>query len=184
MRGLSLNEFEVTCRKACVGAGIPDGVAAILARAALWLERRGHAGAEALVAGLKADAGALAKLPGQVGLCLADGTATTGPVPPLLAGGVCAVVMPRAATVRMEWAGGEASVSTDTAQITGGTDAFAVIELRVAPADMPDAPALAPRVHPPDQAWNDLRARAHETMVPATEQSRAAGAGAGDIDND
>lgn len=186
MTDLSLNEFEVTCRKAGVGSGLPDGVAAILARAATWLERRGFDGAVALAAGLGSDGPALAALPGQAGICVATGAATTNAVPPLLAVGACAATMPSGTVIEATWPGGRAVVTTTGARIDNPGDAAMEVQLRTVDPARLDLPAveLASRVRPSRDAWAALGARARLTLVPASAHSRAAGAGAGDIDND
>lgn len=54
----------------------------------------------------------------------------------------------------------------------------------VADPNMPGKPAFPPRIHAPDAFIAELAALAEKTLVPESEASRAAGAGAGDIDND
>jgi uncharacterized protein DUF3726 len=98
-----------------------------------------------------------------------------------------------ARAVRLSWEDADVLVGLDTATGTDGSGASlsAPFATRVAIASEPAI--LAPRRQPlgrasgydaPDEAWRALQQLEHRTYVPASTQSRLAGAGAGLLDND
>lgn len=197
----SLNEIQSQVLKAARGAGWEWGQAEEWGYAAQWLAARclpifladivqQPAAAPAAVTNpLRAD-GALPLCPLKTGLCLSDNARR-------FAGGVDIQnvraplwLLPFAArlgTVQVSWNDVKVVISATTlwlppprcAALTLAAAAATDVSLIPAPAPIPAGIAAADGGCPQDEEeWRRLAALAHKTLVPATETSRARGAGA------
>ena len=182
----SLNEVEATVRKAARGAGLPIGIAEDIGRAAAWLCARGEDGSAAALEGLRrydasrpcalneagADPAARAVIEGlsAIDLIIAgcrDRVELSGLDVPMLLRGL----------VGISTAGRELAIELDL-----GLDGHATLIRREWHA-AESAPHT--RRHEADPAvWHELQGLAARTYVPASEASRAHGAGAGLVDRD
>ena len=180
---LSLGELQALCIKAARGAGRAVGVAEDAGRAVRWLQARDQDGAGALVALLQdTDGRATRDLAPQV----PDLTPVGGVICPLALGGylsdmgdlpegamgpVCAplLLLPFLA-----------DISPHGVDLVPGA-APGVVSVSARAQAMP---AEETRAHVSDDVMEALLAFAARTYAPATEQSRASGAGAGLSDND
>lgn len=206
----SLNEVEVTAKKAARGAGYPWGLAEEAGKATRWLCAQGLDGCGAL-AGLL-DAGFAEALTehgpktlsgvwqGNAALCpLFTGSALTdcaarlraGPLelaqvaqPMLLLPFAAAASRQLATALVVEGPGFRAATDGTRLHLDGEIAPAASITL--GPGPMPEdlSPPLHTRATPEPEAWDRLNAFAHRTYAPATEDSRLRGAGAGLSDND
>lgn len=210
---LSLNEIEVTARKAARGAGYSWGLAEEAGKATRWLCAHGMDGCAAL-AGLltlvdsadlpdrspiadgpawKAPGGTLCPL--IAGAALSDRAYQVGgselrlenvTLPILLAPFAALLGRQTGQTVTVAWPGTQ--LCTDGARIglTGALrDDPGSATVTVTAGGTIDAPNPARgRADPDPAAWKILNAFAHRTYAPATEESRLRGAGAGLSDND
>ena len=206
----SLNEIELMARKAAVGAGWAGGLAEDAGRAAAWLCSHGYDGVQAAHASINAGPQELSVEHTQTGIVFQQAQAArAGPsVLDLMAdGGVidhaillnvdCPVmVLGLAGTlsaqygtaVGLEFANGtQAHMAPEGHQISGEI-VCAPCDVRVRRITWPSLP-----VKPTDAAtgydvnegiWAKLESLAAKTYVPATDESRRRGAGAGLIDND
>ncbi|MEJ8569970.1 DUF3726 domain-containing protein [Microbaculum marinum] len=209
----SLNEIEVALRKAAVGAGLPFGQAEDIGEAGAWLCAHGHDGIGACLAALggsRPEAAAAIRLdgtstvpearvawtgPSALDLLLADEElaeiAFTGIDAPLLlagcagvaaaAGGTCFDLrFPTGCTVSI----GPGGLAVSGPLPPAGADA--VLTRRGHAGSRPRTPQTSPAegAEVGEAAWVEVLALAALTYVPASEASRATGAGAGDIDND
>jgi hypothetical protein len=204
---VSFNELDAMVRKAFRGAGYHWGEAEEAGKAALWLARHGFDVALPLLALMRqADECGMAALrtgalcPVCVGTALADRAQELGTRGELEFTGLLSpmVLLPFAAAastaagcpLAIAWEG--CDIFVDGAEIqTGAIDGLAKpsaeVRLRVMPRGHRIAwPAMAPAhsasVEP--VSWDALNAYAFRTYVPASDQSRIAGAGAGLSDND
>ena len=196
---LSLNEIQVECRKAARGAGRPWGLAEETGQAVAWLAERGIDALPALLDCLEA-----AQAPADpiaIGTAIADQSAI------LASGGELAfaeirqpvLVLPFIAlaarltgrSIIVAHAGGTWSVSPDgmataiLAEVNrlSGLTAITCRAGNLSPA-VPATRLPIARLDIDEAIWQRLQDLAHHTYVPATEQSRLLGAGAGSIDND
>ncbi|MGI9411651.1 MAG: DUF3726 domain-containing protein [Hyphomicrobiaceae bacterium] len=202
------NELEMTLRKAVLGAGYKFGTAVDVARAGVWLSRRGFDGIEAILAALQSEpaavklervngdavipaAKAIAAGPAAVDLAIASDAATRVRLddvdsPNLVLGlaGVAAGDFSRWFTFDCDGTSIEIDFNTtslqtvpsDCSQMTlavGGTKVS-----QVETSHSPEALLVD------DENWSTIERLAARTYVPASEASRARGAGAGLVDTD
>lgn len=192
----SLNEITVEIRRAFVGAGFPYGLAEEASRSAGALFRVGMDGSLAALEMLDCQEPAnrcfeLAGLLGAFERCIAAAspeTLETVQTPLMLVG----------TGMQLSLATGTGFVivsGSDEWRITPagleGPTAFAPdgpVELRVLPqadpTDLQMPPEAVNGIEINEERWPIVRAWARKTFVPASEQSRLAGAGAGLNDND
>jgi hypothetical protein len=209
---VSLNEIETTLRKAALGAGWPLGLAEEVGRAAAWLCGFGIDGVAAALPALAAGpslaeaarAGALWRFPGAraaaagpsaLDLLRAAGegasAALEGVDAPLLLLGLAGVAAADAGggfaldVEGRDSARGWARVGARTLALAGEAPApgAAVALRRLAAAPAGRAPSTT-RAAPDPTLWAQAAALADRLLVPASETSRARGAGAGLIDDD
>lgn len=203
----SLNEIEVSCRKAAVGAGIPVGLGEDIGKAAAWLSARGFDGAGAAVNSIKAGMRLAA---GEIGTDVvtfnAARAAIDGPTamdfllakvapsvvltdvdaPLLIIGlaGVAAAESDVCIDVEVDGVHHVALVPDGLASVIGseiGGSLRLSLTNRVAKAV--DNPSTS-GIEVSKDAWDLISELAQKTYVPETEASRLAGAGAGLTDND
>ncbi|UWQ06622.1 DUF3726 domain-containing protein [Aliiroseovarius crassostreae] len=206
----SLNEMEATTKRATRGAGYPWGLAEDAAKAARWLCVQGLDGSAEMARVLECK---LAEHPAKhrpqslVGVWRAEGDLC-----PLAAGALlsdCAqnlkaapiemqhvvvpsVLLPFAACAAKRLGGSVRVTFDDVVAMTDGTHLELQGELpglvqRVVVSQCAETVKpnrLLTRSHPSTQSWDVLNRFAHKTYAPATEESRALGAGAGLSDND
>jgi len=207
---VSKSEIETTLRLAAVGSGWPFGLAEEVGRAAAWLVLHDIDGVGSALAAI--EAGPAAPQPAErtqegwflrgtqgpaaavsaLDLALAAGKeervrldACSHPVLLIgLAGGAakafdCSFALAFSA-------GGQAGVSADGLQLEGDLPAGPgdVTITRQSPACRKEGPAEIGRLTVEDKTWRVAKALAAKTYVPASEASRAHGAGAGLLDND
>lgn len=209
----SLNEIEALAKKAARGAGHSWGLAEEAGKAVRWLSAFGPDGPRALADALdRADAqgaighGPMALGPAWIGaqgwLCPVTTGASLTDIADLLANGAQPVLnmvaqpiltVPFAAwaagylgaPVVLEWPGGQ--VVTDGTAVSG-LDGLAQLDSATLTVRCADAATdlIAPgrRGHLDPETQDRLMAFASRTYAPATEESRALGAGAGNSDND
>ena len=203
----SLNEIEVTAKKAARGAGYPWGLAEEAGRATRWLCAQGLDGPAALAPLL--DAGFAASLVDHAPQSLAGPWTVAHPLCPLITGAAlsdCAATLPArvgpvmAPLLLLPFLASAArqiatplSLSTDA--ITATTDGTGLAlsgpmpgmanTVEIGPTAMPSVTqAQHSRARPDPTAWETLGRYAYRTYAPATEESRLKGAGAGLSDND
>jgi hypothetical protein len=206
---LSLNEIETMIRRAATGAGWPYGLADDAGRAAAWLAARGFDGIGAALAALEPGpapvngeqtaegrvlrgARAAAVGPSCFDVLGAGGPATSviledidQPLMLIGLGGIaagsgnCSFRLESDAGFRAH-IGGEAVSMTGPAPDSGAT----LRAVRIAGAAVGPSPDPARGVEVDEALWARVKTLAAKSYVPATEQSRARGAGAGEIDND
>lgn len=208
----ALNELDSLLRKATVGSGFPVGHASAIAAAGVWLARRGFPACEiveaAIAGGMSAsrmanDNGvtrfqsARAAIDGvaAIDLLLASG-GETGTVlcdldePRLLlglagaAGEANGVGFALGVGEDQVVIGGEVVIAPATFRLGGGS----TLELTLRPdvarhESVPTATRYDPAITG-DGGWEAIERLAHRTFVPASDQSRLSGAGAGLTDND
>jgi hypothetical protein len=186
---LSYNEVQTLTRRAASGAGLPYGVAEDIGQAAVWLSARGVDAIRVVVAALADDRQRI--LAGQAtidALCCGE----TEEI----------VLEDRDCGLLLIGLAGAAAVTTGLglAVRVGNGDLVPLVRvsdvaervpsaatLRLTSDDVEDASARfgAPRPAATDAgAYADALGLAAKTYVPATELSRAQGAGAGTTDND
>lgn len=203
---VSLNEIQLTARKAVQGCGLAYGLAEEAGVAARFLSRSGLA-VIPLLAGLLEDA-AMAESPSSpliVGPSLGDGlllgtqrsiTIRRVTAPALLPGYLSAVTRP----VRLGWDDAAYSMNGGrVCRVEAGsgnrepTDVTSEFDVTAEFIDPPDpspefaaswdgAPGHGVEVEP--EPWRRLQALAAKILVPESEYSRLHGAGAGSIDRD
>ena len=205
----SLNEIDMTVRKAAVGSGWPWGLAEDIGRAAAWLCEYGEDGAGAALVALREE-------PRPADMTMSDGAAAFASAQAAQAG-------PAALDLLAAGSGidhvalqdldsplllvGIAGVLTAeyrlTIELLAGVKRFALVGPEGLQLSMhvckPGASIVAQRTtpNPPlasvpivpaldinDEAWSAITALAARTYVPATDESRLRGAGAGLTDND
>lgn len=204
----SLNEIEVTLRKAGVGAGISVGLSEEVGRAAGWLAARQLDGASAGLLAVRGGLSACDLTQGE-GDCatfngasvavagpsafdvLAAGAAQvrlTGMDSPLLLVGLAGVAATdRDQSFELHFANGQViGVSPEGASGLEpgalGSDVTVRISASAKPADT--VPPNAKGIEVSDTDWQEISALAAKTYVPESDASRDQGAGAGSIDND
>ncbi len=207
----SLNEIEVLLRKAATGAGYPYGVAEDIGQAGAWLCAQGQDGVAACLAGIDTgpdappptlrNTGTLSFVDAHIAHCgpsafdflLSNDTAgevrlANADAPLLLVGlaGAAAeawetdfaLQYSHGCTVRVGPSGLDMSAPPPVAGID-------VILTRTEKIDAPsDRKSPSDGIDVDEVLWAKALALAARTYVPASEASRARGAGAGEIDND
>ena len=182
----SLNEVEGTVRKAARGAGLPIGIAEDIGRAAAWLCAHGEDGSAAALEGLRrCDASRPCNL----------NKAGTAPVARAVIEGLSAIdLIIAGCRDRVELSGldtslllrGLASIATAgrelAIELDLGPDGHATLVRRERHAAESAPHARRHRADP--AVWHELQGLAARTYVPASETSRAHGAGAGLVDRD
>jgi len=206
----SLNEMEATAKRATRGAGYPWGLAEEAAKAARWLCVQGLDGSAEMARVLERK---FAEHPAKHRPQSLDGVwQAEGDLCPLAAGALlsdCAqrlkaapiemqqvfapsVLLPFAAGAAKRLGGSVHVAFDDVVAVTDGTNLElqgklpeAVQRVVVSQCAETVKPSrLLTRSHPSAQSWDILNRFAHKTYAPATEESRALGAGAGLSDND
>ncbi|UWP93452.1 DUF3726 domain-containing protein [Aliiroseovarius crassostreae] len=206
----SLNEMEATTKRATRGAGYPWGLAEDAAKAARWLCAQGLDGSAEMAQVLErrfAEHPAKHRPQSHEGVWRAEGDLC-----PISAGALlsdCAqnlkaapiemrhvvvpsVLLPFAASAAKRLSGSVRVTFDDVVAMTDGTHLELQGELpglvqRVVVSQCAETVKpnrLLTRSHPSAQSWDVLNRFAHKTYAPATEESRALGAGAGLSDND
>jgi hypothetical protein len=196
---LSLNEIQVECRKAARGVGQPWGLAEETGRAVAWLAERGIDALPALLDCLAASE--VSTDPIAIGTGIADQAAT------LESGGELAFAEIRQPVLVLPFIALAARVIGRAITVTHAGGVWPVLSDGLAPAMLAEVNHLAvttaitcragdqfsmmpskrlpmARLDIDEAIWQRLQDLAHHTYVPATEQSRLLGAGAGSIDND
>ncbi len=199
----SQNEIRSTCVKAARGAGHSSGLADDLAAAALWLCQNHFDGIGVLLAELRMEAkqanyqhiGGILQLDGAsagcVAVCAVDGL-LSGMVQqaelksvsnPLMVLGVLGTAShDHNCAIKVD---GWAEVNCGQVVSVGDTPPADECVVRLAETRASQkATAAVSQIDIEDHRWSVLEAFAARTYVPATAQSRAAGAGAGLTDND
>lgn len=199
---LSLNEVEAMAKKATRGAGYAWGLAEEAAKATRWLSGRGVDGVAVLAAALSRRGGCAAAGQGGCRTCSAcplgagpavSDTAATLTVrdmrfdavaQPMLLVPFAAMAARRiGATVTVASGPGVAVTDGTQLALSGSFPTEAAVAVSVGgTVQKPVAPTT--RATPDIVAWAQIEALAHRTYAPATEESRALGAGAGLSDND
>lgn len=207
----SLNEVEATAKKATRGAGYPWGLAEDAGKAVRWLCAQDLDGCGMLAALLdRFDGTALADITPQIGdqvwqapggmLCplitgcalsddigaLEDGPLQIGPVavPGLLLPFAAYVARRDGHVVRIAWSDGAAVLNGAKVSIAGNLPATAGGISITTGGSLDGLPPRQTRAAPDPSDWETLNRFAHRTYAPATEESRAKGAGAGIVDRD
>ena len=185
---LSYNEVQSLARKAASGAGLPHGVAEEIGHAAVWLSARGVDAIRIVVDALE-EGGREAVLDGQAAIdalcCGAEELALprNDACGLLLIGLAGAAAMDTGVNLAVQRANGDV---VPLGRMSDGTSLAPPVKiLRVPPDD--DAPKSAgtPRPAASDAAaYAAALALSARTYVPASDVSRAQGAGAGTTDND
>lgn len=200
----SLAEIDAGARKAIRGAGYPWGLAEEAGRAARWLTAWSEDGSRAIADHVRGLSGASPRLaapegmngaadPILVGAAIVDRLPAAGQsstfknvtVSPLLIGIVGFAAEPMGLILTLDWQGG-------SVQVGNGGVSRRLDGLAWGPADLCVAAAIGSvtgggrRIAMPVacDVWAVIERFAHETYVPASEESRALGAGAGLSDND
>lgn len=206
----SLNEIELMARKAAVGAGWASGLAEDAGRAAAWLCRHGYDGVQAVYASVRTGPRDISVEDTQTGLVfhdaraaragpsaldlLADGGMTEHAIlrnvdsPVMLLGLAGTLSAQYGTAVGLEFANGaRARVASDCLQITGAVS-YASCDVQVQRITWSGVPArptdATTGFNANEDIWAKLESLAAKTYVPATDESRRRGAGAGLIDND
>ncbi len=185
---LSLGEVQALSLKAARGAGRPFGLAEEAAFATRFLIERGYDGAGALAALLQATDGTDARCPLALGVALSDsGAVLEGEIGPV----VCPLMV-APFLVGLCGAGRGLSLRAGEGVISIGVDgamAGSPLPTTLAPLIITDCASPAAfmrqtRAQVSQEAFATLTVFAARTYAPATEESRAKGAGAGLSDND
>lgn len=184
---LSYNEVQTLARKAACGAGLPHGVAEDVGQAAVWLSARGVDAVAVVVDALGSPAEVLGAQSAIDALCCGEAAEIA------FEDLSCRLML-------IGLAGAAAAVTEMNLALCydGGVEPLALV---AKPADLA-ATALSLRLHPPADgaapasrgsprpaatdatAYAAALGLAARTYVPASELSRARGAGAGTTDND
>ncbi|WP_395446231.1 DUF3726 domain-containing protein (plasmid) [Aminobacter sp. UC22_36] len=185
---LSYNEVQTVARKAASGAGLPYGVAEDIGQAAVWLSARGVDAVRVVVAALADDRQTI--LAGQAAidaLCCGETEEVVlkdrdcG----LLIGLAGVAAMNAGLSFAVRLGNGDVVPLVRVSDVAGRVPSAAA--LRLMSDDVDDAPARfgAPRPAATDAgAYAAALGLAAKTHVPASELSRAQGAGASASDND
>ncbi|MEJ6388060.1 DUF3726 domain-containing protein [Gymnodinialimonas ulvae] len=185
---LSLGELQSLALKAARGTGRPHGLAEEAAFGVRWLTERGHDGAGALAALLSETDGRPEGCSIGLGTALSDaGAVPEGPLGPVYSP---MMLLPFLAPLCAKDAG--LSVTAGDARLAlsreGGIEGRALplglTQVHVEPCAPPEAGPLHSRARVEDATLQVLTAFAFRTYAPATDESRAKGAGAGVSDND
>ena len=186
---LSLGEVHSLALKAARGTGRPHGLAEEAAFAVRWLTERGQDGAGALAALLEETDGRPEGCSIGLGTALSD----TGALPD--GGALGAVYSPMmlvpflthlcAQNMGLSVRAGDAELRLSRdGGLAGDALPLGLSEVHVAPCAPPAPAALQSRAHVAEEVLRVLSAFAFRTYAPATEASRAKGAGSGLSDND
>ena len=199
----SLNEVEVTSKKAARGAGYSWGLAEEAGKAIRWLCARELDGCGALLLLLtktdgmatmqvtpdthqmiwQAKGGFLCAV--MTGCCVSDlaerddPTFRFGPIiaPLLMLPFVATVARVRQCNMHVTWPGGNAVTDGEQINLTGTIPDF-VTDMQIEAGGVIKAVAqVQSRALPDSAVWARLHAFAHRTYAPATEESRQKGAG-------
>ena len=208
---LSLNEIEVTAKKAARGAGYPWGLAEEAAKATRWLCIHGIDGSAALAALLQQiDSSDVADWSPVIGdvtwhasghvLCpVATGAAiadrahefavknvTLGSIaqPILLVPFASFLAQQAKNTVTVTWPEATAVTGDERFRLDGPLPDVSPWATVAIGGEVGEPGRRCHRAHPESDTWKVLNAFAHRTYAPATEESRLKGAGAGLCDND
>lgn len=185
---LSYNEVSSTARKAASGAGLPHGVAEEIGHAAAWLSARNVDAVGIVVRALSGNGpqSILAGLATVDALCCGE-----GPEEAALEGADCSMLLMALAGVAAENAGLSLAVKREDGSLLSLDAACACLEpatrLRLVRRGEGDTSkeTLSPRpAATSEAAYAAALALAAKTYVPASDLSRAMGAGAGTTDND
>ncbi|MBN9033248.1 MAG: hypothetical protein BGO05_15275 [Rhizobiales bacterium 63-7] len=184
---LSYNEVSSTARKAASGAGLPHGVAEEIGQAAVWLSARGL---DAVGIAVRALSGSgprtiLAGLPAIDTLCSGE-----GPDEAALEGADCSLLLLALAGVASDNVGLSLAVKRedgsllplDAACREPATNRLCLV--RRGQGDTAEATLSSRPAATSEAAYAAALALAAKTYVPASDLSRAMGAGAGTTDND
>ncbi|MGR3615325.1 MAG: DUF3726 domain-containing protein [Paracoccaceae bacterium] len=185
----SLNEADVTAKKAARGAGYEWGLAEEAGKAVRWLCRNGLHGCSAMAELVQA-APTMA-CPLAAGLSMSD-------FPERLREGEIQFEMLDAPLMVLPFAALAAQHLETTVTVHINERAFVTDGHRVSSAPAPSSDRVLVRLgghmenplpeysraEPNETAWSILANSAHKTYAPATEESRKLGAGAGESDND
>ena len=200
---LSLNELQAECRKATRGAGLSWGTAEETGQAVAWLAERGINAVPALLDCLDRGAGqAWADDPIRIGIIIADqarhlaaGASLTvaqihQPVLTLpflaLASRLTGTTMTLSHADGI-WSASAAGITSSVLTAAAESSTIQAVTCGAAehsPIAADQLPRRMFRLDLEEVLWQRLQALAHHTYVPATEQSRLLGAGAGVTDND
>jgi len=208
----SLNELDALCRKAARGAGCSWGLAEDAGKAARWLHAHNLPGAASLLHCLlardgdtpprmsadhwRAATGTLCPLSAGTALAdhathLLDNPISLGPVrnPILLAPFAAMASAQIQRPVLLEWPGVRILISGNASHVSAQQNALLIDitdTVTCATATSQDNLTSPPssRADLPHDIYQGLDTLARRTYAPATEASRAAGAGAGLTDND
>jgi hypothetical protein len=200
---LSLNEIQVECRKATRGAGMSWGSAEETGQAVAWLAERGINAVPALLDCLERNAGqALPDDPVRLGMAIADQARH------LAAGGALSFARIHQPVLILPFLAMAARLTGKTMILSHADGAWSATPAGIASAVLAEAVQRTSieavtctsadnsssaadqllqqvyRLAMEETLWQRLQALAHHTYVPATEQSRLLGAGAGVADND
>lgn len=184
---LSYNEVQTLARKAACGAGLPHGVAEDVGQAAVWLSARGIDAVGVVIDALGSQAEILGDQSAIDALCCGETAeiAFEGRSCSLMLIGLAgAVAANTAMNLNLRYDGGvePLALAANPAEL-----AASALSLRLhSPPDggMP-MPRRSPRPAATDAAaYAAALGLAARTYVPASELSRAQGAGAGTTDND
>lgn len=184
---LSQNEFLSLIRRAVIGAGAPPGLAEDAAEAALWLAMQGLDGARAALEGLASASNPAATLhtgPSALDSLLSgqvDEVLTPEVDAPLLIIGI-AKARGRAARWGVEVLDAVTGASVGPERPPSAGCSLILRRGAALGAAAPCDPAKRILVDP--HAYEALQRYAQETLVPASDASRARGAGAGLSDAD
>lgn len=184
---LSYNEVLSTTRKAASGAGLPHGVAEEIGHAAVWLSARNVDAVGIVVRALSGNGpqSILTGLATVDALCCGEGSEEA-----VLESADCSLLLLALAGVASGNAGLSLAIqredgsllSLDAACLEPAAARLRLVRLREGAAD--DV-ALSPRpAATSEAAYAAALALAAKTYVPASDLSRAMGAGAGTTDND
>ncbi|MCQ4633624.1 DUF3726 domain-containing protein [Shinella lacus] len=187
---LSYNEVQSLARKAASGAGLPHGVAEEIGHAAVWLSARGVDAIRVVVDALGDEAqGRQAVLRGQAAidaLCCGEteqGLPEDQAYSLLLIGLAGAAAMDTGLNLTVQQGNGDVAPLARVSDVGGLL--LTMKTLRVMPDDAAPACSGSPRPTPTDAAaYAAALSLAARTYVPASDLSRAQGAGAGTTDND
>ncbi len=203
---LSLNEVEMTMRKAARGTGLALGLAEDLGRAAAWLARVGQDGTGLGLAGLEStqvggqgqvfpdglvqfDAARVVRdCPSALDFLVASGDPvhmTDVDVPGLVAGLAGVVATEHYLRITLACAG-HGDLIVEAGGLIGVLPMDRVdIVLTCEAAEKVETPTSPTKdITARADVWERLSALAFKTYVPESEASRLAGAGAGLLDND
>lgn len=201
----SLNELEMSTRKAAGALGWPFGLAEEFGRAAVWSAIHLPEAIPSLLDLAEFGYGpANCSRNGRTAEFRGSGAGSAVAAFDLLAAGVCERAVFRSTcrpmgllgfggsaadafgmAFRVEWAGGRATVGGDVCRVSDSPERDCEVRVEVA------ASADGSRLRPPmdgvmidDTVWHRLETLAARFLVPATELSRRTGAGAGIVDTD